>query len=610
MYRGFICKRFLHLHKRILNRAKVAGGNGSGNVSDTLELSTLLEAIDRLESTFALYDKDFRLLFANKSAKKAWPRLYSALEEGLSQEEAVSQEISAQFPNLPNNEFNRAVTHTLETLNSGRPQVISARGGRLYQTFFERLGDQGIVGIGIDLTELKTKQKQLQQLADENHRLANIDSLTKLSNRRHFVAQIDELIVQRERTAEPFAVAILDLDGFKSVNDVYGHPAGDELLRQAAIRIKAALPDDAIIARLGGDEFGFVYTNNPTDMALAALGQRICNDLSAPFNLDGDRVYVAASIGFAKFPTAATSRSLLFERADFALYHAKENGKNQAVIFSAEHELRIRHQANLELAIRESDVEDEFQLEFQPIFDVEQQTVVGVEALARWHHPSLGKLLPGDFLDVAKSTGQLQRITPTLLRKALSAAKTWPNTLFLAFNLSATEVITTGYVHELVAIANDNGFPPHRLVFEITENAMIRDSSKVVTVLNKLRRHGVRVGLDDFGTGFSSLSHLAEMPLDFLKVDQSFLTSIQARKKAAAAILQSVCDLSKTLQVQTIIEGVETQQQLGIVQKAGVDLVQGFFFSRPMSAVGIERLFAEDQDSPASTAQLIFSAKN
>lgn len=546
-----------------------------------LDLDTLLKALDRMQSSFAVYNNEFQLLYANAAARKAWPTHYSELEKGRSQEDAVKAEIRELFPHLSEDDLSNATAHAMEAQRTGEARELFARDGRIFRTHHEEVGDKGIVALGIDLTDLKAQEKKLDKLAKENFELANRDALTQLSNRRHFMAKVDGLVAECKDSRCEFAIGLIDLDGFKLINDVYGHPAGDELLKQTAMRLQDALGPDVLIARLGGDEFGIVIRGNYSRGVLEALGRKICDLLSIPIQLDREKVAIAASVGFASFPKAGDSRSILFKRADFALYHAKQNGKGLAIVFSSEHELDIRTQANLALRLHEADFEREFDVVFHPIFDARTRKVVGVEALARWQNPALGDVPPAQFIPLAEQSGQMTRLTPILLRKALECARDWPNPVCVSFNLSALELTSMRYARELLDIVKSARFPPERLVLEITETAMIRDTQGVTDILAMWRDERLRIALDDFGTGFSSLNHLARMPLDIVKVDRTFLDNIE-QHDASSAVLKSICDLSRNLDLACIAEGVETPAQFEKVRDAGISLMQGYLFVEPL----------------------------
>lgn len=545
-----------------------------------LDLDTLLEAIDRLETTFALYDKDFRLIFANKAAHAAWPALYDGLDQGLSQWDAVRAEIALQLPKSSDREVDMYTEYTIGIVRSGKVGEITGRDGQVFRTLHESLGERGIVGIGVDLTNFRRNQEKLEALVDENFRLANVDELTGLSNRRHFIAETDSRISDQ---SAGFTLGILDLDGFKLVNDAFGHPIGDKLLEEAAERIRSVIGEGRLVARLGGDEFAFLLGGQAGQDSVEATAKALCDAIAKPFVFDEEQVQVTASIGMASFPDAAEDRSTLMSRADFALYHAKQAGKSQAVVFSDIHEARIQRQAKLELALREANLEQELRVEFQPVFDAADGSVFCVEALARWDSPSLGSVSPKTFLAMAENSGMINSLSLILLSKALASAKTWPGETPLAFNLSSREVTARSHVDDLLDTINESGVDPSRVILEVTETALLEDNDAVVQALGGLRRQGIWIALDDFGSGYSSLKSITGMPLDIVKIDHSFLYDVEPGPKSVA-VLKSICELCQTLGIQSVVEGVESETQIHELRKAGANFSQGFLLSAPMSA--------------------------
>ena len=559
-----------------------------------LKLDVLLEAIDRLESVFAVYDKDFRLVYANESARRAWPLFYNGIADGVSHFDAMRAEIKLQFPDLPDAQIDEFTKFSLNVVRPGGKGELSTRDGRTYQTHHEKLGDAGTVGIGVDLTALKSHQKQLKDLAKLNELLANNDELNGLSNRRHFTAGLEELIAQSKDTNSKFTLGLLDLDGFKRINDVYGHPVGDDLLKEVAQRLSKILSDSCMLARLGGDEFGFVCKEATSEDQIQDLTSELSNVLAEPYCINGDQLRLSASIGVATYPDAAEERSLLFKRADFALYHAKNNEKGASVTFSQEHEERISRQAVLDLTFREADWERELYLEFQPIYSFASEEIRAMEALARWESPRLGIVPPDQFIGIAENAGLIMRVSRILFRKALAAAKEWPSSVRLSFNLSPLEFASRAHAAALITEIKKADFDPKRVVFELTENAMIQDTQSVKDILKLFRRHGIRIALDDFGSGFSSLSHLAQMPIDIVKIDRTFLDGLTVKRKNRA-MLQGIVRLCRDMSLLTVLEGVETDLQMHSIKHAGVDFVQGYLFSRPLGQDSILELISEHE---------------
>jgi len=562
-----------------------------------LKLDVLLEAIDRLESVFAVYDKDFRLVYANESARQAWPHFYNGIARGESHFDAMRNEIKLQFPELPDAQIDEFTKFSLNVVRPGGKGELQTRDGRTYQTHHEKLGDAGTVGIGVDLTALKSHQNQLKELAKLNALLANNDELTGLSNRRHFTAELEKLIEQSKDNQDPFTLGLLDLDGFKQINDVYGHPVGDDLLKQVAQRLSQTLTDSCMLARLGGDEFGFVCTESTTPNEIQSVVDKLSGVLAEPYCINGDQLSLSASIGVATYPDAADERSVLFKRADFALYHAKHHAKGSSVMFSQEHEERISRRAILDLTFREADWKSELYLEFQPIYEAETNEIRAVEALARWNSPRLGLVPPDQFIQIAENSGLINKVSKVLFRKALSAACEWPSDVRLSFNLSPLEFASQAHAVDLISEIKASGINPKRVVFELTENAMIRDTQHVTEILKLFRRHGMRIALDDFGTGFSSLNHLAQMPIDIVKIDRTFLDGLTEKRKNQA-MLQGIVRLCHDMSLLTVLEGVETDLQRHSIRDAKVDFLQGYLFGRPQSRDRIRDLIARNQAAP------------
>ncbi|WP_300379308.1 EAL domain-containing protein [Henriciella sp.] len=430
----------------------------------------------------------------------------------------------------------------------------------------------------------KKQHIRLKSLNDENKRLANTDSLTGLANRRQFLAEIDRCVLQHERDSSEFVVALLDLDGFKPVNDVFGHPAGDQVLIQTADRLTGLFDAQQVtVARLGGDEFGLLIRTPGADEDVMAMANAACQKLRETYRFEEGSANLSATAGMARFPAAANTRSLLFDRADYALYFAKQNSKSEPVFFSHEHERLIFANSALEQALRHADLEKEMSVEFQPVLDLERGHTKGLEALARWYSPTLGRIRPDLFIKAAENIGMIGRLTEVLFRKAVAEARHWPGELTLSFNLSATSLTSTGPIMRLLSIADQAGLPMNRLIFEITESAVMNDFDSSMEVLNHIRSSGAHVAIDDFGTGFSSLAYVHRLPIDILKVDRSFIRDLTLNSRSAN-VLRSILSLCENLEIGCIVEGVETQEQFDLVCDLGGQLIQGYYYSKPLSA--------------------------
>jgi len=437
--------------------------------------------------------------------------------------------------------------------------------------------------------ELAQRQRETQRLSDENLRLANLDALTSLPNRRRFFAALDETLTHAQRHDGRFAVALLDLDRFKSVNDMYGHAAGDRLLTQIGARLKRLSSAQVFIARLGGDEFGVILSDCADDLPIFTFGSLVKQLLEGPCVV-GDRLAsIGCSIGVATYPQAGVNAEELFERADYALHHGKQNSRGELVIFSAEHETAIREEARLEQVFRAAALEDELWLAFQPIVDVVNREVIAFEALARWQSPELGAVSPAVFVPLAERTQMIGRLTTILLAKALAATKLWPASIGVNFNLSGFDLASPETMAAVCRLVRASGIAPQRIEFEVTETALLRDFDEASAALESLRFLGARIALDDFGTGFSSLGYVHRLKLDKIKIDRTFVINVETGG-TGAAIIRTVLTLCENLGLVCVVEGVETEVQARVVAGLGVRYIQGYFWSPPVGNAQVTRL--------------------
>ncbi|MBX9456341.1 MAG: EAL domain-containing protein [Rhizobium sp.] len=435
---------------------------------------------------------------------------------------------------------------------------------------------------------LNDRNAAIQALSDENLRLANLDSLTVLQNRRSFFLSLEDRFASARSAGEPLAIGIVDLDGFKPVNDMYGHAAGDKVLVEIAARLERLAarrqPDGRLaIFRMGGDEFGLVLSRPEWACEAIAIGHEICDAICEPINIGSGSVQVTGSIGFAIYPDVGTDGQTLYERADYALYTAKRNHRAGVVVFNAEQADELSRQRIVEDAMAAADLKRELSLVYQPIVHAATGRCVAFEALARWDSPVIGKVSPGEFVPVAEHTGRIGMITRLLLEQALETAKAWPRSVRLSFNLSAHDLVSAEGMLRIVAIVEASGMDPSRIVFEITETAVMQDFEQARASVEMLRRMGCGIALDDFGTGYSSLHHIHKLPLTKIKIDGSFVRDIQ-RQKTSYNIVKSLLALCADMGLNTVVEGVETSGELAVLRGLGAELVQGYYFSRPLPA--------------------------
>jgi diguanylate cyclase (GGDEF)-like protein len=434
-----------------------------------------------------------------------------------------------------------------------------------------------------DFERMIAAQSETEALGRENSRLAHVDMLTDLPNRRYFFQTLGEELQQARESGHRLALGLIDLDGFKTINDRHGHSIGDMLLTEVARRLSAIASDqDAWFSRLGGDEFAVLIRNANDDSTLLKLAQEICDTLSIPFQLNSIAAHVGASIGLAIYPDMAGDATRLFDQADYALYASKRNGRGRPTLFSAVHEREMSRDGQIEDLLAAAALETELAVVFQPIVDVRTNRTIAFEALARWTNPELGRVSPSVFIPVAEKTGIISRITTVLFAKAIASAQHWPADVRLSFNLSAIDIVTQQTMIGLVAVLSKASFDPRRIDFEITETAMIQDFVQARAGIEMLRALGCGISLDDFGTGFASLSQLHSLPLTKIKVDRSFVTNVH-ENPSSYKIVKSLLALSEDMGLSCIMEGVETEEELLALQRMGCCYVQGYRFSRPLS---------------------------
>ena len=418
------------------------------------------------------------------------------------------------------------------------------------------------------------------------------DALTGLANRALFMDRLEHALALLSRTESKVGVVFLDLDDFKTVNDGLGHAAGDELLRLVARRLETAVRAGDTVARLGGDEFAVLLEPVGAAGDALAAAERIMAALAEPFQLGSRQVTVRASIGVAIDDTTAGE---LLRDADVAMYRAKNDGRGRAVLFESSMREAAIARLDLERELRVAIERGDLFLDYQPVFDVATRVVTGVEALVRWRHATQGTLMPGSFIDLAEETGLIVPLGRQVLRVACADARSWQEGSAVPFlvsvNLSVRQLEHPGIVDDVAEALDGSGLEPGRLILEITESAFARNRERAVAAVSALRGLGVRIAIDDFGIGYSSLSFVKDLPLDILKVDRSFIADLPD-VGARAGVVETFFRLGQVLGLQTVAEGVETEDQLSAVRGLGADLVQGYLLGRPMTPDAIGRILS------------------
>jgi diguanylate cyclase (GGDEF)-like protein len=452
-----------------------------------------------------------------------------------------------------------------------------------FKTFADLVASRG---------EMAHKQDETQRLSDENNRLANIDALTGLPNRRQFERALQATLEQAAATGKEIAVVRVDIDGFKSVNNIFGHATGDRVLIETARRIMALRSPTTFVARLEADVFGLLLQGPISEKRLADCGELLCSTIREPFALPGANPHVSASAGFAASRPRDTAEALC-DRADYAIFVAKQEARGSAVVFSERHASDISRVRALEHALHTADLDAEIYILFQPQFDMSQKRTTGYEVLARWRHPVLGEVSPVDFIPMAERIGMISKITQTVLRKALATVEKLPRPLRLSVNLSAHDLASHTAIEAIVALVESCG-TPCRIDFEITETSVMHDMRQANEALLSLLSLGSRIALDDFGTGHSSLTYVQKLPLDRIKVDRSFVAEVTS-DPTSRAIIKTTVDLCRNLGISCVFEGIETAEQLEVLVGLGGKIMQGYLFGRPMSEDMVLQHHAREQ---------------
>jgi len=432
----------------------------------------------------------------------------------------------------------------------------------------------------------------------EVRHMAYTDALTGLTNRLAFRESLDHQMLAARNADRQLALLFADIDDFKRVNDTLGHEAGDEALLQFSSRISTAVDalggDEALLARFGGDEFVILLQAGDVRVTASRLADRLVQDLGQPLMVEGREVFLGTSIGITLFPDDARDATALLKNGDIAMYQAKVAGKNCHRFYSRAMDHAVERRVHMEHELRGAWERGELRLVYQPIYRMSDRQMVGVEVLLRWQHPALGAIPPSIFIEVAEQSGLIEVIGPKVLRAACLDAVQWPHVqgeqaLFVSVNVSPRQLRSGDMADTVARCLRESGLPPARLHLELTETAVIGDEMLAASLLDKLHRTGVKVWLDDFGTGFSGLSHLRQVPADGVKIDKSFVSDLQ-RDPDDLALTTAIIAMAHSLGITVVAEGIEHEGQFNLLRERGCDLGQGYWFSRPMSSGDLMRL--------------------
>lgn len=506
---------------------------------------------------------------------------------GYTEEEIIGQKPNFLRSGHHDERFYQDLWHQLETKGQWKGEFVNRRkDGSVYPQLatISAVEDDSshlvnYICIFEDISVRKAHEEKLQ-------RMAFFDPLTNLPNRTQLISLLEQHIENGQKHQQPFATLFLDIDHFKHINDSMGHFYGDQLLAKLAERLQEVLHHDAHIARIGGDEFVIILPNITSDSQLLGTVGDVLNLFNRPFKISQhESLRISTSIGIACYPQDGQESETLLKNADTAMYLAKKNGRNGYAFYSPDLTDKSISHVRLQSALHEAIEKDELYLVYQPQYQLNSNTVIGVEALLRWNHPELGQVSPADFIPIAEKTGLIQTIGPWVMREACRQGKIWLDEGVdfgkMAINVSALQLQKAGFINRLKNILQQTQFPANRVDLEITESFLLSDPRHAIDSLNQLRALGVEISLDDFGTGYSSLSYLKGLPINKLKVDRSFVNDVPSNSDSNA-IVNAIIAMGKTLSLKVIAEGIETEEQAQYLCERGCLYGQGYRFSAPV----------------------------
>ncbi len=486
-------------------------------------------------------------------------------------------------------------------VNGQRIGTVSIRA--TLEALFKRLATYAGLTLAVALCSLAlayalvaSMRNKVRKAEDHLHFLAHVDSVTSLPNRHEFNERLSFALEQADRSEATVGLLLLDLDNFKVVNDTLGHDCGDILLKLVAERLLETLRSTDIICRIGGDEFVIIVEPSAGHTEVEEVARKILAALGAPFALDRHQLYISASIGVSLYPRDAADARTLTRSADTAMYHAKNNGKNGFEVFQPAMEERAQKRLKLEANLRRALDRGELELHYQPQIDLRSGRVVGVEALARWHCAELGQVSPAEFIPVAEESGIIVALGRWVLQSACRQAADWRDAGLLdtiehvAVNLSARQTRDEGLMDDIQAILLETGLPARLLELEITEGVLMENVNANLDLLHSFQAAGIHLSIDDFGTGYSSMSYLKRFPIDQLKIDRSFVHDVPGDGEAIAT---AIIAMAHSLDLTVVAEGVENAAQLEFLRNAGCDIMQGFYFARPMPVAELTELLKQ-----------------
>jgi diguanylate cyclase (GGDEF)-like protein len=446
-----------------------------------------------------------------------------------------------------------------------------------------------MVGVAMDISDRKLAEQRIAHMAHH-------DALTGLPNRVLLRDRIGQAIAHAHRNGTQLAVLFIDLDRFKTINDSLGHQLGDRLLQSVASRILVCVREGDTVSRVGGDEFVIVIPSIESAADASSVASKILEVLGASFHLHGNDLHVAASIGISLYPGDGADAETLMRNADTAMYHAKDSGRANFQFFTQHMNVAAQQRLSLENALRRALEAREFEVVYQPVFDLRDRSITGFEALVRWNAPDGTVVPPAQFIQAAEESGLIVPIGEFVLREALRQARHWQSPgrpIKIAVNVSANQLSRASYVERLSRTVNEAGISPNLVELEVTEGVIIEGAGEARDAIDQVAALGVSIAIDDFGTGYSGLAYLKRLPIDTVKIDQSFVRDLTIDPDDAA-IVTAIVAMARSLGVEVVAEGVETEEQVAELKRLGCHRAQGYLLARPMSAAAVARLLRVD----------------
>ena len=531
-------------------------------------------AINNMSQGLCFFDSDHRLIVCNDRFVEIYNIPADRVHPGMKLTEIVDLRIEAgSFPAMTREEYIRW-RNDVAVSNEAKDSIVELQDGRTIKIRHRPMPGGGWVATHEDITEQRQSEVKIEYMAHH-------DALTDLPNRVLLNDRL-EYALGRVQHGEMVAVHHLDLDQFKAVNDTFGHPCGDKLLRTVAERLRGLVGEADTIARMGGDEFVIVQATIADPADATSLAQGVIDALSEPYDIDGQQAVIGVSIGISVGPGDGSNPDKLLRNADLALYRAKSDGRGTFRFFEPVMDLQMQTRRIMEQDLRKALPAGEFELHYQPVVNLASKEISGFEALIRWNHPSKGMISPADFIPLAEEIGFIVPMGEWVIRQACATAAQWPDDLHVAVNISAIQFRSPGLMQVIVSALAASGLAPTRLEIEITESVLLHNKEATLAVLHQLRALGIRIAMDDFGTGYSSLTYLQSFPFDKIKIDRSFVKNI-TENSSSLNIVRAVAALANGMGMTATAEGVETAEQLHSIASEGCTEMQGFLFCQAAS---------------------------